>query len=332
MKIITDQQAQQFKDFVQSYDSFIVVGHKEPDGDCIASSLGVAAILKKMGKPYQLVSVGPFKRTEIKEYEQLFGRQATLLQTGKKIALIIVDCGEFKRIGEIFSQDTLITDMSTLPAFFIDHHKTSSPESQTYIIEPTSPATSYLVQQLHEKLIGPLDKETAQILFFGLSTDTGYFRFLEENSSDIFLAAARMVEAGVSPRKTYDIMTSGKPFSTRKLLGVLLERATQYYNGKLIITYETQEDTRRYGGEGRDSDSLYQLLLSCVGIEVVVFIRQETEQTCTMGLRSKDEVDVSTVAANFGGGGHKNAAGCSTPGTIEELTPKLLASFEQALQ
>lgn len=332
MKIITDQQAQQFKDFVQSYDSFIVVGHKEPDGDCIASSLGVAAILKKMGKPYQLVSVGPFKRTEIKEYEKLFGRQATLLQTGKKIALIIVDCGEFKRIGEIFSQDTLITDMSTLPAFFIDHHKTSSPESQTYIIEPTSPATSYLVQQLHEKLIGPLDKETAEILFFGLSTDTGYFRFLEENSSDIFLAAARMVEAGVSPRKTYDIMTSGKPFSTRKLLGVLLERATQYYNGKLIITYETQEDTRRYGGEGRDSDSLYQLLLSCVGIEVVVFIRQETEQTCTMGLRSKDEVDVSTVAANFGGGGHKNAAGCSTPGTIEELTPKLLASFEQALQ
>ncbi len=332
MKIITDQQAQQFKDFVQSYDSFIVVGHKEPDGDCIASSLGVAAILKKMGKPYQLVSVGPFKRTEIKEYEKLFGRQATLLQTGKKIALIIVDCGKFKRIGEIFSQDTLITDMSTLPAFFIDHHKTSSPESQTYIIEPTSPATSYLVQQLHEKLIGPLDKETAQILFFGLSTDTGYFRFLEENSSDIFLAAARMVEAGVSPRKTYDIMTSGKPFSTRKLLGVLLERATQYYNGKLIITYETQEDTRRYGGEGRDSDSLYQLLLSCVGIEVVVFIRQETEQTCTMGLRSKDEVDVSTVAANFGGGGHKNAAGCSTPGTIEELTPKLLASFEQALQ
>ncbi|MDD7274581.1 MAG: bifunctional oligoribonuclease/PAP phosphatase NrnA [Treponema sp.] len=332
MKIITDEQAQQFKDFVQAYDSFIVVGHKEPDGDCIASSLGVAAILKKLGKPYQLISAGPFKRTEIKDYEKLFGRQATLLQTGKKIALIIVDCGEFKRIGEIFSQDTLITDMSTLPTFFIDHHKTSFPESQTYIIEPTSPATSYLVQQLYEKLVGPLDKDTAQILFFGLCTDTGYFRFLEENSSDIFMAAARMVEAGVSPRTTYDTMTSGKPFSTRKLLGVLLERSTQYYDGKLIITYETQDDTRRYGGEGRDSDSLYQLLLSCVGVEVVVFIRQETEQSCTMGLRSKDQVDVSTVAASFGGGGHKNASGCSTPGTIDELIPKLLAELEPALK
>ena len=332
MKIITDEQAQQFKDFVQAYDSFIVVGHKEPDGDCIASSLGVAAILKKLGKPYQLISAGPFKRTEIKDYEKLFGRQATLLQTGKKIALIIVDCGEFKRIGEIFSQDTLITDMSTLPTFFIDHHKTSFPESQTYIIEPTSPATSYLVQQLYEKLVGPLDKDTAQILFFGLCTDTGYFRFLEENSSDIFMAAARMVEAGVSPRTTYDTMTSGKPFSTRKLLGVLLERSTQYYDGKLIITYETQDDTRRYGGEGRDSDSLYQLLLSCVGVEVVVFIRQETEQSCTMGLRSKDQVNVSTVAASFGGGGHKNASGCSTPGTIDELIPKLLAELEPALK
>ena len=222
--------------------------------------------------------------------------------------------------------------MSTLPTFFIDHHKTSFPESQTYIIEPTSPATSYLVQQLYEKLVGPLDKDTAQILFFGLCTDTGYFRFLEENSSDIFMAAARMVEAGVSPRTTYDTMTSGKPFSTRKLLGVLLERSTQYYDGKLIITYETQDDTRRYGGEGRDSDSLYQLLLSCVGVEVVVFIRQETEQSCTMGLRSKDQVDVSTVAASFGGGGHKNASGCSTPGTIDELIPKLLAELEPALK
>lgn len=332
MKIITDEQAQQFKDFIQAYDSFIIVGHKEPDGDCIASSLGVAAILKKMGKPYQLISAGPFKRTELNDYEKLFGRQATLLQTGKKTAMIIVDCGEFKRIGEIFFQDTLITDMSTLPAFFIDHHKTSSPESQTYIIEPTSPATAYLVQQLYEKLVGPLDKDTAQILFFGLCTDTGYFRFLEENSSDIFMAAARMVEAGVSPRNTYDIITNGKPFSTRKLLGVLLERSTQYYDGKLIITYETQEDTRRYGGEGRDSDSLYQLLLSCMGVEAVVFIRQETDQSCTMGLRSKDQVDVSTIATSFGGGGHKNASGCSTPGTIDELIPKLLAEFEPVLK
>ena len=332
MRTITDLDLEHLKKFIENHKAFVICGHKEPDGDCIASSLGVAAILKKLGKPYQLISAGPFKRTEIKDYEKLFGRQATLLQTGKKTALIIVDCGEFKRIGEIFPQDALVTDLSTLPTFFIDHHKTSSPESPTYIIEPTSPATSYLVQQLYEKLIGPLDKETAQVLFFGLSTDTGYFRFLEENSSDIFMAAARMVDAGVSPRATYDSMTSGKPFSTRKLLGVLLERATQYFDGKLIITYETQEDTRRYGGEGRDSDSLYQLLLSCAGVEVVVFVRQETEQSCTMGLRSKDEIDVSTVAASFGGGGHKNVAGGSTSGTVDELIPKLLAGFEPALK
>lgn len=332
MRIITDQQAQQFKDFVQSHSSFIVVGHKEPDGDCIASSLAVAAILKRLGKPYQLISAGPFKRPEIKTYESLFAKQATLIQTDKSIALIIVDCGEFKRIGEIFPTDALITDVSKIPTFFIDHHKTSTPESDNYIIEPTSPATSYLVQQLYEKLIGPLDKQTAEVLFFGLSTDTGYFRFLEENSSDIFIAASRLVDAGVSPRTTYDNMTSGKPFSTRKLLGIMLERATQYFDGKLVITYETMDDTRRYGQEGRDSDSLYQLLLSCADIEAVVFIRQETEQSCTMGLRSRDQLDVSTIATIFGGGGHKNAAGCSTSGTIEELIPRVLHEFEKNLK
>ncbi|MBU3850077.1 MAG: bifunctional oligoribonuclease/PAP phosphatase NrnA [Candidatus Treponema excrementipullorum] len=328
MRILTDNQIQKFKNFIDNHTSFIVVGHKEPDGDCIASSLGVAAILNKMNKPCQLVSAGPFKRTELKDFEKHFTREATVLHTGS-VGLIIVDCGEFKRIGEVFPPDSLITGAHSIDTFVIDHHKTSSPETDAFIIEPDSPATAYLVQQLYEGIIGPLEKETAEILFLGLATDTGYFRFLEEGSGDVFHAAARMVDAQVSPRVTYDVITRGKSFNTRKLLGIMLERAEQKFNGRLILTYETLEDTRKYGGDGRDSDSLYQLLLSCADVEAVVFIRQETDSGCTMGFRSRDTIDVSAVASVFGGGGHKNAAGCSTPGKIEELIPKVLQEFEK---
>lgn len=328
MNIITDQQAKNFNDFIDSCDNFIVVGHKEPDGDCISSCLAIAALLNKKGKTYQLVSAGPFKRPEIKVFENMFAKEAIILQTEKKQGIIILDCGELSRIGDIFPSGEHIKTLNK-PIFIIDHHKTSLFDANCSIIDATSPATACIVQQLYEKLEGKPSKETSEYLFFGLATDTGYFHFLDENSKNVFNAAARLVEYGVNPRKVYEKMTSGKPFSTRKLLGSLLDKAEQYFDGKLVITYETMEDTKKYGLEGRDSDSLYQILLASLNVEAVVFIRQETEQTCTMGFRSKDQIDVSQIAVKFGGGGHKNASGCSTNGIIKNLIPRVIKEFEQ---
>lgn len=327
MHIITEQQINAFKKFIDSYDNFIVVGHKEPDGDCISSCLAIATLLNKKGKSYQLVSAGPFKRPEIKVYENMFAKEAIILQTEKKQGIIILDCGEFSRVGDIFPSGEHPETLN-IPTFVIDHHKTSLFDPNYSIIDSTAPATVCIVQQLYEKLEGIPSKETSEYLFFGLATDTGYFRFLDEKSKNVFMAAARLVEYGVNPRQIYDKMTSGKPFSSRKLLGIMLDKAEQYFDGKLVITYETMEDTKKYGFDGRDSDSLYQLLLASVDVEAVVFIRQETEQSCTMGFRSKDQIDVSQIAVKFGGGGHKNAAGCSTPGIINNLIPKVIKEFE----
>jgi len=107
----------------------------------------------------------------------------------------------------------------------------------------------------------------------------------------------------------------------------MLDRAERYLDGKLVVTYEKMEDTQKLGAEGRDSDSLYQLLLSVKGVEAVVFLRQETDSSCTGGFRSKDAVDVSAVAAKFGGGGHKNAAGMSVEGKIDTLIPAIVKEF-----
>ncbi len=328
MTTITDSQCTLFTNFINSHDCFIVAGHKEPDGDCISSCLGIAAILEKKNKPCQLISAGPFKRPEIKIYERTFAKTAVIRHTECKQGLIIVDCGELKRLGDIFPTDELLEVFPKKDIFIIDHHKTSVPETENNIIEPETPATACLIQQLYEKTIGQPDVKTAELLFFGLATDTGYFHFLDKNSTEVFNLAARLVSYGASPRKIYDDMNNGKPYSTRKLLGVMLDHAEQHFDGRLITTYETMEDTHRLGTGGRDSDSLYQLLLSSADAQAVVFIRQETEQTCTMGFRSKDKIDVSQIASIFGGGGHKNAAGCSTEGTIDSLLPKILKEFE----
>ena len=328
MKEIQENNIQEFKDFISNHQYFYVIGHKEPDGDCIASCLGIADILKKSNKEYKLLSAGPFKRPEIKKFEKQFSNKTDFLDNKDReiTGLIILDCSELSRLGEIDG------DLSDLDIFVIDHHKTSNlPENAKGFIDPEAPACAYLVQIFYEKILGKIPLKLANILFFGLSTDTGYFRFLSQDSAEVFMAAARLVSYGVEPRMIYNEINSGKPYSTRQLLGVLLSKAERYLDGKLVITYETLEDTKKYGSEGRDSDALYQLLLSSQDVEAAVFLRQDTISTCTGGFRSVDKIDVSQVAAKFGGGGHKNASGMSTDGKIENLIPLIVKEFAKII-
>lgn len=326
MKIISESQITSFKNFINAHETFIIAGHKEPDGDCVSCSLGISYILKHLNKHFQLLNAGPFKRTEIKKYADFFKQEIPFMTLDERNAcgLILVDCSEISRIGEIEG------DIKGFDTFIIDHHKTAI-ESENSIIDSTAPAASCLVQQLYENIVGKPSKEEAQTLFFGTATDTGFFRFLNETDKEVFSSVARLVEAGTSPREIYQDMTGGKGWNTRKLLGIMLTRAERYINGKLVITYETQEDTRKYGQDGRDSDALYTMMLCVEGVEAVVFVRQETEHSCTLGFRSKDKVDVSVVASKFGGGGHKNASGASTEGKIDTLIPSIVKEFSRII-
>ena len=326
MSSITESKIANLKKFIDSHENFYVVGHKEPDGDCVSSSLGIASLLEKLNKKVQLLSAGPFKRPEIKKFEKKFYKSPKKNFTKENTAVIMVDCSEIERIGEDIAE--IIKDFDI---FIVDHHKTANADEDNSIIYPTSPAAAYLVQQIYEKIIGNPDEELSKTLFFGFCTDTGFFRFLDSDTCEVFEGVSRLVKNGANPRQTYSDINSGKPFSTRKLLGIMLSRAEQYFNGKLIVTYETLEDTNLFGKEGRDSDSLYQLLLSVDGVQAVLFVRQDTDKTCTAGFRSKDVVDVSAIASKFGGGGHKNAAGLSTEGTLDTLLPKIIGEFEKVL-
>lgn len=331
MAIIDAHYFSDFKDFIEHHKFFLVAGHKDPDGDCVASCLGIAAILKHFKKDYQLLSSGPFKKNEITKYKDLFSDTLVFLDEAqrKETGLIITDCSEIKRIGEIDG------DLNNLDIFVIDHHLTADlPQNAKGYINPKAPAAAYLVQLFYENLIGPIPEETASILFFGIGTDTGYFRFLtsqNEESADLFNAAARLVSYGADPRNIYNDINNGKPWSTRKLLGILLDKAEKYLDGKLIITYETIDDTKKYGSEGRDTDALYQLLLSSKDVQAAVFLRQDTPTTCTGGFRSLDKIDVSLVASKFGGGGHKNASGMSCEGKIETLLPSIVKEFARIM-
>jgi phosphoesterase RecJ-like protein len=216
----------------------------------------------------------------------------------------------------------------------IDHHATNNCQTSpgtVVFLDVDAPAVTFMVLAIIEALGLTPTPEEAEFLLFGLCTDTGFFRHVDDGGAEIFTYASRMIQAGANPKQVFQNVHGGKSLGSRILLGRILSRTETHYGGKLIYSYETYEDTQQFGLEGRDSDSLYLLLQSITGVEAIAVIRQESAAACTVGLRSLDKVNVAEIALQFGGGGHKNAAGIKIDGTIEELKPRLIAAFASQL-
>jgi bifunctional oligoribonuclease and PAP phosphatase NrnA len=307
--------------FVNAYDSYILVGHREPDGDCVGSILALSAWLRRNGKKTVLLSAGPFKRPEIKPFESLFTAKLDPSTISGTAAVIVLDCSGMDRVGDASE------GLDRYPTAIIDHHATNGGAGGIAYLDDSAPATTILVQMLIERASESVSGEEAENLLFGLCTDTGFFRHLDERSADTFSCAARLVARGANPKRTFARMNGGKSWGSRIIISRILSRMTHYYDGQLVVSWETLEDTAEYGAEGRDSDSLYQLVQSIDGVEAMVIVRQETPESCTVGFRSLDRIDVSRVASSFGGGGHRQASGLSINGTIEELIPRFVAAF-----
>jgi phosphoesterase RecJ-like protein len=315
----------ELREFIEKGNTFLVAGHKEPDADCIGSQLVLCSALGRLGKRAIPCSAGPFKRPEIRSYESRFVKcPGDADREGARV--ILADCSNTDRTGD------LEPFIKGLPLAIIDHHALGNRDKRTVLyLDVQAPSTTVMVLNLLEALDLPLTGEEAGLLFLGLCTDTGFFRHVDAGGAEAFSCAARLVRAGANPKEAYSIINGGKSRESRLLLGRILSRAESYYEGKLILSTETYEETRRFGQEGRDSDTLYQLLQSVAGVEAIALLRQETPEKCTVGLRSRDSVNVAEVALVFGGGGHKNAAGFSCDSLIEELRPMVVEAFKKQL-
>ena len=312
-------------DFISQGEKILIVGHKEPDGDCLGSQLALSSALRRMGKETILCSAGPFKRSEVRRYEPLF---VSAPDTKGIERAIVIDCSSIERTGDIEPY------LEGLSLAVIDHHdnrKTGdvAPSSlAACFIDADAPSTTFMVMKVLKALGHELNQEEAEFLFFGLCTDTGFFRHVDNEGAETFEAAADLISAGANPKNAYSAIYGGKSLDSRKLIGHILLRAEPFFEGKLVISSEEYEETCLYGNESRDSDILFQLFQSVDGVEAIAVIRQESPENCTIAFRSRTWVDVGSIAESFGGGGHKNAAGCIVASSIAELKPALIKVFE----
>ena len=315
----------ELKQILEKNESFILIGHKNPDGDCLSSQLALGSFLKRKGNKVCLLSPGPFNRSEIEHQEQFF--ESHVPEEWKNIdpLVVVLDCSTIDRIGYLADE---IKDMKVV---VIDHHDSGMSFGDIQYICPTAPSVTFLVHKIIESFNMEPNSEEAEHLLFGVATDTGFFRHLESGNQELFHSVAKLTECGASPKDAYSRMYGGRTLKSKQLMGKILSRTKSEIDGKLIITYETEEDLLNFGKENRDSDAFYQQVQGIKDVEAIALIRFENSSEMSIGLRSKYYADVGAIAKSFGGGGHKKAAGFSWNGSANEITEKLIEIFKKIL-
>jgi phosphoesterase RecJ-like protein len=309
-------------EFLRRYDRYLVVGHVEPDGDCLASAVVLARLLERWGKEVTLADEGPFDRPEVASLRSLFRSELPRSFDGQT-AVVVVDCSTEDRLG------SLAEAVRGRPVLVIDHHASGQPFGSVRWIVPSAPAVCLLTQLLLERLGESIPAADAELLLFGLCTDTGFFRFLGEGSADTFQAASRLVAAGASPQRVYQKIHSGWNLPRIRLLADALRRAERVLGGQVLFTWWTLADSRKSGRQlARGSDEVYRILRGVEEVEVIVFARQEARRRFSVGFRSVERVDVGELAQALGGGGHARAAGCTLTGSLTEVRRMVLEELE----
>ncbi len=305
------------------YESFLILGHEDPDGDCLGSQLALSSFLKRQGKQVRLISHGPFRRPEIAEWAVEFTDRLPRperLDEGST-ALVLLDCSSVERTGLDLSP------YSHFPLIVVDHHASGEGGGNYRYVDPDSPSTTLLIQDIIEA--SPLDMtgEEADYIFFGFCTDTDYFRHIEHIHDGVFLKIHRLMKRGISPTEFHRRIYSGRSLISQKHLGKILNRTESLFDGRLLFTWERKEDFIEYGESERDSGTLYKQLQSVKGALVIALAKESRPGELSVSFRSSCDINVGEIAREYGGGGHPKASGCTFDGSINDFREELKRRF-----
>ena len=303
---------QKIIDAVSKAGSIAIFAHTSPDGDALGSASALYIALTKAGKDCGLFCDEPVPR----KY-QAFPFPFALKPSKKYDLAVAVDCADLARLGQ--NAKAFSSHKNTVN---IDHHYTNERFAAINVVEDKS-STAEIVFSLLKELGAEIDAQTAEALFVGLTADTGSFGHANINA-DSFLAAAELVKLGAdAPKAAYEVFKKS-PLNRTKLLGKTLSRMRSYLDGKVTLIYTLGTDFAEFGLDKAETEAFVDYAINAEGTLVGVALCQHSENVYKAGLRSRGAVDVSKVAAHFGGGGHKQAAGCMVSGLFEDAIEKLL--------
>jgi phosphoesterase RecJ-like protein len=310
---------------IRAHDRFLLVTHENPDGDALGSILGAKLALDRLGKDSVMYLPGETSPPVEYAFLPLDELRRDLPEDAAERVLFALDCANAKRMGAaagLLGQAPLSIDL--------DHHHDNSRFGTISHVVADASSTGEIVRDLLRLLDVPLTPAIAEALYVALVTDTGRFQYTNTTPKALRLAA-ELVEAGVDVQRVFRGIYESVEFAKLKLLARALERAKVYDGGRLVISYLLRGDFHELGVGEEYAEGIIDYLRSVEGAELAATIREPPEPPDAprrISLRaSSDEIDVSAIARQRGGGGHRQAAGFSSPDSIEDIVSFIRSAF-----
>ncbi len=312
----------QVVELIESKRRFAVTSHLRPDGDSLGSSLGLYWLLRALDKDVEVIMRDAVPHA----YKQLPGAESVRVTSAVDRtyhAIFVIECSDISRPGLIDLEKQFVIN--------IDHHSTTALFGRINWIDSTASAVGEMIFNLCKATGVRVTKEIAECVYTALITDTGSFHY-SNTTERTFKVASELVRTGVKPAKTAEAVFSSYPWGRIQLLAEVLSSARRDPTGRVACMRQTLEMQSRTQARDEASDGFVNYPLTVKEVEAVALLKEFEPGIYRTSLRSKGEVNVARVAEKFGGGGHRNAAGCTLKGTWEAAEQTIIGLLQDAVE
>ena len=320
--IPTQPQVAEFQAALRSARSVLISTHLNPDGDALGSALAVSHYLDQLEIPNEVIcnNLAPYN------LEFLPGVNRVRLEPTREHDLaIVLDLDSLHRLGR--TQDPIEACGRMI---LIDHHVPHEEPGHLRIVDTASPATALILTRLLHACKARFTPELATCLLAGIVTDTGSFRY-RNTTPEALEAAADLLQHGGDIVQVCEEVYQRKPLMSVKLLGKTLDHMVLDCNDRLAYSQLTAKDFAETGAGEPHTEGLVNELLFINTVQIAFVIREPSPGKVRASIRSRGPYDVATAVRPFGGGGHRNAAGCTFEEPIEDAKKKLVEALKECL-
>ncbi|MGI6648245.1 MAG: DHH family phosphoesterase [Bacillota bacterium] len=307
-------------------DRILIASHVNPDGDSIGTLIGLGLGLESLGKEVILVNSDRIPSM----YSYLDGASRILRPEQVEEVpdtVVLVDCTDVERVGpglaERLKKAAVLVN--------IDHHLSNSRFGHYNLVDEEAAATAEIVTRLLGPLKIKLNQSIATALYTGLVMDTGSFRYSNTTAATHRLAAY-FLEQGVNLDQVRDNLFETRPLAMLRLMGEALQTLKTSPDGRLAWVEITQEMLDRTGARDEHCEELINYPRSVAGVKIGILFREVFPGKVKVGFRSKCGADVNKLAGQFGGGGHRSAAGCVINERMPEVVNRVILAAEDLLK
>lgn len=309
---------------IRENETFCIVGHMRPDGDCVGSQLGLALALKAEGKKVTVWNEDRMPdKLSFLDPDHLF---QTPKANQKFDCVIATDCASFERLGGVGAS---VADRKLF--INIDHHASNTRYADLNWVSPREPSTGELIYRLLKTAKWPITTQISNCLFTAVSTDTGSFQY-PTTRPGTFHVGAELVTRGADLATICDEVYQSYPLSRVRLLKHVYSNFKLTHNDQVAYFWLKKADFARTGAESEDTEGLIDHIRAIEPVIIACVFEEIEPELTRISLRSKSEkVNVNEIAAQFGGGGHKAAAGARIPGKPLAVQRRVIAAIRKAL-